>query len=75
MKAFEVLALVARSEFRPMDSYDREAFAGTNSPNPLIHYADEAGEKYTIILDGDKICLINQDGEEFQFLLGEEVFA
>jgi hypothetical protein len=69
MNAMQALALVARSTFRPMDAYDREAFAGVESPNALIHYADQFCEIYTIVLDDNKICLIDENGEETRFQL------
>jgi hypothetical protein len=75
MNAIQVLALVARSTFRPFDSYDRQVFEGTESSNPLVHYADEIGEQYTIIIDGDRICLFDEHGHESQYLLGENRFA
>jgi hypothetical protein len=75
MNAIQALALVARSTFRPMDSYDREAFAGTESPNALIHYADQFCELYTIVLDNNRICLIDAEGDEQHFVLGENIFA
>lgn len=70
LTATQVLALVARSNFRPMDSYDREAFAGTESVNALIHYADEPGEEYIIVLDENKVCLIDEHGYESHYILG-----
>jgi len=69
MNAIQALALVARSTFRPMDSYDLQVFQGTESPNPLIHYADQFCELYTIVLDNNRICLIDSDGVEQQFVL------
>lgn len=69
LTATQVLALVARSNFRPMDRYDREAFAGTESPHALIHYADEPGEEYTIVLDENKICLLDEHGYETHYTL------
>jgi hypothetical protein len=71
MKAHEILRIVAACEFRTMTALDFDAFAGTENANAMI------GETFwgTIILDGDKICLINDEGEESQFLLGENVFA
>jgi hypothetical protein len=75
LTAAQVLRLVANASFRPMDSYDRDIFAGTESPNPLIHYADQFCEVYTIILDGEIVCLIDEEGNEQKFRLGERLFA
>ena len=69
MNAIQALALVAKSSFRPMDSHDRQVFEGTESSNPLVHYADEIGEQYTIVVDNNRICLIDFDGNEQQFVL------
>lgn len=75
MNATQVLRLVAKSSFRPMDSYDRQAFAGTESSNALIHYSDEIDEEYTIIIDGDRICLVDEHGYESHYVLGESLYA
>ena len=75
MNVAQVLALVAKSSFRLMDSYDRQAFAGTESSNALIHYPDEIGEEYTIIIDGDRICLVDEHGYESHYVLDESVYA
>lgn len=75
MNAAQALRLAAHAKFRPMDSYDLNAFAGVDNVDALIHYADEPGEKYTIILDGNKLCLIDEEGAEQQFRLGENIFA
>ena len=74
LTAAQVLGLVAHANFRPMDSYDREAFAGAGW-NALIHYADEDCELYTIILDGNRVCLIDGEGVESHYVLGENVLA
>ncbi len=75
LTAAEVLRLVALSNFRKMDRYDREAFSGVESDEALIHGADERDEGYTIILDGERICLIDEWGYESQFYLGANIFA
>jgi len=75
MTATEALLLVARSSFRPFDKFDFQSFSGTESAKPMIHYADEADESYTIILDGNRIVLVDIDGVELHFLLGENIFA
>lgn len=71
MTAHQILALVARSTFVPMDEIDFNGFAGVKNDDAMICY----GEDYTLILDGDRVCYINGDWEESQFLLGENVFA
>jgi len=75
LTAAQVLRLIALRNFRPMDSYDRETFAGTDSPKAMIHYADEFSELYTIILDGNRVCLIDGEGVESHYVLGENVLA
>ena len=75
LTAYQVLRLIANAKFRQMDSYDLQAFAGVENTDALIHYADEAYEKYTIILDGEKVCLVDEWGYESHYELGENVFA
>ena len=71
----KVLRLIANANFRPMDSYDRETFAGVDNFDALIHYSDEAREDYTIILDGEKAYLIDREGSEQMFYLGDNILA
>jgi hypothetical protein len=75
LTAADALRLIAKATFRPMDSYDRNCYSGVESDTAMIHYADESDESYIIILDGDLICLIDIDGVEAQFHLGENIFA
>jgi hypothetical protein len=77
LTAAQVLRLIttALCNFRPMDSHDSEAFSGTDSPKAMIHYADEFSELYTIILDGNRVCLIDGEGVESHYVLGENVLA
>lgn len=71
MNAFEALALVARTEFRPMNEDDFYGFAGVKNSDALIAETEE----YIIILDGDVISVLNEEGTEAQFLLGENRLA
>ena len=75
LTAYQVLRLIANAKFRQMDSYDLQAFAGVDNIDALIHYADEDQEQYTIILDGEKVCLIDEFGYESHYELGENAFA
>jgi hypothetical protein len=84
LTAADALRLIAKATFRPMDSYDHSCYGGVESANcyggvesanALIHYADESDESYVIILDGNRICLIDVDGVESQFHLSENIFA
>ena len=72
MTVLEALRLVAKSDFRPFDKYDWDCYSGCVSENPLIHYADEADETYTIILDGNDIVLIDSENEEYTFTVSEK---
>lgn len=47
----ELLALIAKSTFRPFDDSDYFAWAGVEGDNPLITENDE----YTIVIDGNII--------------------
>ena len=78
MTAAEVLRLIAKTEFRKMNRYDREAFSGVESDDALIGHnlvIDDDEAQYTIILDGERICLIDEWGYESQFQLGANIFA
>ena len=68
MNAQEAVILVAKTKFETMDQLDHQAFCGVESDDALIGDADG----YTIILDGDLICFVNQEsGEERQFAVCE----
>ena len=67
MKAYNVLALVAQTEFAPFTETDFSCYAGVESANPLIGQAHEL----TVIIDGATVSLINEYGEEQQFHLCE----
>lgn len=72
MTVIEAIRLVAKSDFRPFDKHDWNSFSGCVSENPMIHYADEADEEYTIILDGTDIVLINEEGDEYTFTVSSK---
>ena len=55
----ELLALIARSTFRPFTNSDWDAFAGCESADPLIA---EDGD-YVIVLDGDQVNVLHADDE------------
>ena len=61
MTASQILALVARTEFRPFTKHDWQAFAGCNSDEPLI---GENGD-YTVVIDGETIEVLDAEGEQF----------
>lgn len=61
MNALEILRLVATTEFRPFTKTDWMGFAGCESPDPLIGEVDD----YIVLVDGDLIAVINEDGEQF----------
>lgn len=67
----DALALVATKQFRPFERCEFDMFGGVESDLPLIHWADEADETYTIIIDGNKIQLIDSDGVGPMFVLGD----
>jgi hypothetical protein len=75
LTAYQVLRLVANAKFRQMDSYDLQAFAGVDNTDALIHYSDEVNEEYTIILDGNRVCLVDEHGYESHYELGENILA
>ena len=75
LTAYQVLRLIANAKFRQMDSYDLQAFAGVDNTDALSHYSDEVHEQYTIILDGEKVCLIDEFGYEAHYELGENILA
>jgi len=51
----ELFSVMAKTEFKPFDKYDWDAFAGCESADPLIGYYDE----FTIVLDGDMINIVH----------------
>lgn len=78
MTAAEVLRLVAKVNFIKMDDLDREAYSGVESDDAMIGYnlvIDDHEVEYVIILDGNKVCLINEEGYESQYILGDNIFA
>jgi hypothetical protein len=78
MTAAEVLRLIAKVNFRKMNDLDYESFGAVESDEGLIGYnlvIDDNEVQYTIIIDGNLICLIDADGDEAQYILGDNVFA
>ena len=53
----ELLILIAKTEFKPFDKMDWDAFSGCESDNPFIGYSDE----FTIVLDGHLINIIHSE--------------
>lgn len=55
----ELLALIAKSTFRPFTKGDWYAFAGCESANPVICESEE----YVIVIDGDSVNMVyHEDG-------------
>ena len=52
--------LIASLSFREMDNFDRQGFAGVESPIPLI--ADNEDEGILMIIDGGRAELYSYDG-------------
>lgn len=71
LTAAMVLRLIAKTEFDVMAELDRDCYGGVEAADPLIGYSAD----YTIILDGNRVCLIDAEGVEAQFELGENIFA
>jgi len=61
----EILKLVAKTEFRPFTKNDFMSFGGVETRNPLI---GEIGD-LVVILDGDLVCVVNENCEEQHFRL------
>jgi len=61
MTAIEILRLAATTELRPFTKADWMSFAGCESTDPLIGEVDD----YIVLVDGDLIAVINEDGEQF----------
>lgn len=51
-------------DFSPMSPMDLRTFGGVESEDPWIAYTSEQGA--AVILDGSKIIIVNNDGEEHQ---------
>lgn len=65
LTAAEILRLVANADFRPFTERDFMCFGGVETANPLISEIEE----FIVILDGDTVCVLNEDGEEKGFRL------
>lgn len=65
LSAAEILRLVANADFRPFTQSDFRSFAGVETANPLISEIEE----FIVILDGDTVCVLNEDGDERGFRL------
>ncbi len=55
----ELLTIIARTNFKPFDKADWDAFAGCESENPYIGYLME----FTIVIDGDMINIVHSEDE------------
>ena len=53
----ELFSVMAKTEFKPFDHYDWDAFAGCESENPFIGYYGE----FTIVIDGELINIVHSD--------------
>jgi hypothetical protein len=71
LTATMALRLVAKTEFAEMTELDRDCYGGVEAADAMIGF----NEDYTVILDGNRICLIDAEGVEAQFELGENIFA
>lgn len=71
LTAAMVLRLIAKTEFTTMTELDRECYGGVEADDAMIGESSD----YTIILDGNRVCLIDAEGVEAQFELGENIFA
>jgi hypothetical protein len=59
MDTVEALMLVASLKLEPFDKSDYMSYSGVTSKNPMIAYTDD----YTVIVDGDEIEIIGDEGE------------
>lgn len=71
LTAAMVLRLIAKAEFTAMTELDRECYGGVEAADALISDSCD----FTIILDGNRVCLIDAEGVEAQFELDENIFA
>jgi hypothetical protein len=55
----ELLKLIATLSFEPFTESDWECWSGCESEAPVVCYA----EKFTIVIDGDKISYQDAEGE------------
>lgn len=66
-----VLQLIAKTEFVEMTELDRDCYGGVEAADAMIGESSD----YTIILDGNRVCLIDCEGVEAQFELGDNILA
>jgi|LakMenEpi03Aug12_release.lakeMendotaPanAssembly.Ray.scaffolds.fasta_scaffold1400243_2 hypothetical protein len=62
----ELLTVMAKTEFKPFDKADWDAFAGCETAEPMIGYYGE----FTIVIDGDMINIVH--GED---MYGGQLFG
>jgi len=62
-----VLFVIATTEFRHFTQGDWMSYQGCESADPLIAELDE----FAVIIDGDKVCVLDYDGNETLFFLNE----
>lgn len=66
ISAAEVIALVAKTQFREFTDIDWQAFAGCETENPLIAETTFKDQIVIIILDGNSIQIVpDEDLAEF----------
>lgn len=65
-----VLRLLLKTKFTEMTDFDRDCYSGVEAADAMIGFSE-----FTIILDGNRVCLVDRDGVEAQFKLGENIFA
>lgn len=78
MTAAEVLHLIAKAKFTKMTELARDFYAGVESDDAMVgtnFVIDDNEIQYTIILDGNRVCLIDEEGAESQYILGDNIFA
>jgi len=66
MTLVEALGLIAASEFKPFTDADWYAFSGCETADPKIAYDEDLG--LTIIIDGNTIDFIDDEGESVNIL-------
>jgi hypothetical protein len=61
MEYAEALKMIARTTFRPFGENDWHAFAGVETPNPLIGECED----YTIVIDGDVVSFTDNKDDNW----------
>ena len=69
MTRTEALSLVAIGQFRAFDKADYQTFAGVQSDDPMIAEVKFLNKDYVIIVDGDLIQFITEDGSFESFVI------